>query len=300
MTERIGETPGLRARQNATELRRQSQGAAQNSGAARGVIELSGQVHQSWLCPKHPTDRTASHRVSDGRIPSHQIILFSCLSHILWASAASSHFLAFFSFALFFVFAVRMVGNVAGWSCGFLTFASFSWVFLSLYYSIAALLIASFPIPPPLPCVRPTHRQSSSSGQVSAYCEACVCTPYALDQFAFCAPSGFLHNDCHPIPSFHHFLAEDTRHRIDSPCNVEADRPSRFITNLFVCYPCSRISPRVSDSNPLPPQHLYHRQHIDDPCISHPIDNPRRYAHEYIETPRAFSYEASVHNQTAT
>ncbi|KAL2808989.1 hypothetical protein BJX63DRAFT_374929 [Aspergillus granulosus] len=87
---------------------------------------------QSWLCPKHLTDRTASHRVSDGRIPSHQIILFSRLSHPLGLRGLVP-FSCFLFFCLtFFVFAVRMVGNVAGWSCGFLTFVSLCWVFLVL------------------------------------------------------------------------------------------------------------------------------------------------------------------------
>jgi hypothetical protein len=101
---------------------------------------------------------------------------------------------------------------------------------------------------------------------------------------------------CMMIPSLPHFLAEDTRHCIDSRCNVEADRTLRVdSTNPFVCYHCSNICPRVSDSNSTSSQHLYHRPHIDDPCISHPIDNLRRDAHEYIETPRPFSHEASVH-----
>jgi hypothetical protein len=102
------------------------------SGAARGVIELSGQVRQSWLCPKHPTDRTASHRVSDGRIPSHQIILFS----LTLSRRLGLYGLVPFSCFLFFCLILRVCGPNGGecrWqACGFLTFTSLSWVFLAL------------------------------------------------------------------------------------------------------------------------------------------------------------------------
>jgi hypothetical protein len=103
-----------------------------NSGASRGVIELSGQVRQSWLCPKHPTDRTASHRVSDGRIPSHQIILFS----LTLSRRLGLYGLVPFSCFLFFCLILRVCGPNGGecrWqACGFLTFTSLSWVFLAL------------------------------------------------------------------------------------------------------------------------------------------------------------------------